>query len=133
MARQSRGGNRFMRVFSWMLAAAFLGFTAYVYFHNPFESSVTFCTFHALTGLDCPGCGMTRAAYLLLHGHPLQALSQNPFILVIPVVGYMALAELSPYLFGRQIKKLILPNWLLIALGALVVVFTLARNIPKFL
>lgn len=122
-----------MRVFSWMLAAAFLGFTAYVYFHNPFESSVTFCTFHALTGLDCPGCGMTRAAYLLLHGHPLQALSQNPFILVIPVVGYMALAELSPYLFGRQIKKLILPNWLLIALGALVVVFTLARNIPKFL
>ena len=122
-----------MRVFSWALVAVFLGFTAYVYFHNPFESSVTFCTFHAVTGLDCPGCGMTRAAYLLLHGHPLRALGQNPFILVIPVVGYMALAELSPYLFGRQIKKLILPNWLLIALGALVVVFTVARNVPKFL
>ena len=26
------------------------------------------CTFHQLTGLNCPGCGMTRAAYATLHG-----------------------------------------------------------------
>ncbi len=132
MAGPCSKGGRLMPLIAWALVAALLGFTAYVYFHNPFEGGVTFCAFHAVTGLDCPGCGMTRAAYLLLHGHPLAALRQNPFIFIIPVVGYMGLAELSPHLFGRQLKKLVLPNWVLIALGVMVVVFTIARNIPKF-
>lgn len=121
-----------MSVFSWGLVAAVAAFTVYVYFHSPFEQSVTFCTFHAVTGLDCPGCGMTRAAYLLLHGHPWLALKQNPFILIIPVIAYMGLAELSPYLIGKQFKKIYFPTWMLITLGALILVYTIARNLPKF-
>ncbi len=35
------------------------------------------CTFHQLTGLDCPGCGSLRAMHQLLHGHFLSALHFN--------------------------------------------------------
>lgn len=121
-----------MRVLSWSIVAALAAFTAYVYFHNPFEGGVTLCTFHALTGLDCPGCGMTRAAYLLMHGHPGLALRQNPFIVVIPVVAYMGIAELSPYLFGRKLKQIPVAPWMQIVLGVLVAVYTVAKNLPKF-
>ena len=94
--------------------------------------AAVFAKNHALTGLDCPGCGMTRAAYLLMHGHPGLALRQNPFIVVIPVVAYMGIAELSPYLFGRKLKQVPVAPWMLIVLGVLVAVYTVAKNLPKF-
>lgn len=122
-----------MRVLAWSIVAAAASFTLYVYFHNPFEGGVTLCMFHALTGLDCPGCGMTRAAWLLMHGHPIQSLAQNPFLFVIFIAAYMGIAELSPYLIGRRLPQLHIPNWMLIVLCALLFVFTIARNVIKFL
>ena len=113
--------------------AGLLAFTAYVYTHDPFQGGVTFCTFRLLTGLDCPGCGMTRAAYLLLHGHPGLALRQNPFIFLIPPLAYMGLSELSPALCGRRLPQIPVRPWMLVALGALVLAFTVARNLLKFL
>ncbi len=38
------------------------------------------CTFHALTGLYCPGCGGTRAVFYLFHGHFLKSLLYHPFV-----------------------------------------------------
>ena len=45
----------------------------------------------------------------------------------------MGLAELSPWLIGRKLPQLRVPNWALIALGVLVGVFTIVRNVVKFL
>lgn len=36
------------------------------------------CFFRAVTGLPCPTCGATRAAYLFLHGHFAASFSFNP-------------------------------------------------------
>ena len=91
------------------------------------------CPIKAVTGVSCAGCGMTRAAYLLLHGHPGLALRQNPFIFLIPVLAYMGLSELSPALCGRQWPQIPVRPWMLIVLGALVLAFTVARNLLKFL
>lgn len=40
------------------------------------------CPFRLLTGLPCPGCGLTRAWVFALHGELRQALAANPFVLV---------------------------------------------------
>lgn len=41
------------------------------------------CTFHWLTGLNCPGCGMTRAAHATLHGRLGEAFRFNPVGMVL--------------------------------------------------
>src|SRR6478735_12362597 len=47
----------------------------------------TICPFKAWTGLDCPGCGATRAAHQLLNGHLLAAMDLNlVFVLAAPLV-----------------------------------------------
>ena len=49
------------------------------------------CYFHALTGLHCPGCGATRAAYALLHGNLGEAFHQNALaVLAFPFLAYFA-------------------------------------------
>lgn len=119
----------------WGAVAALLAFTVYVYFSDPFagEGSVTLCVFHAVTGLDCPGCGMTRAAWMLMHGHPIESLKQNPFLFVIFIAAYMGFAELSPHMIGKQLPQLTIPDWLLLVMCALVVVFSVVRNVLKFI
>jgi hypothetical protein len=52
------------------------------------------CVFHDLTGLKCPGCGMTRAFYAISHGHFVQAIRLN--LLSLPL--YITLVGLL--LFG---------------------------------
>ena len=50
---------------------------AHVHFFPP-------CLFHALTGLQCPGCGSTRALHHLLHGDVGGALRLNPLLFALP-------------------------------------------------
>jgi hypothetical protein len=40
------------------------------------------CPFRLVTGLPCPGCGMTRGWVFLTHGRVGDAVSANPFALV---------------------------------------------------
>ena len=49
------------------------------------------CTFYAVTGLYCPGCGGTRAVYSLLHGKIIKSLYFHPIVLYSLVMygGFM--------------------------------------------
>ena len=44
------------------------------------------CPFKALTGLDCPGCGTTRAGASLLRGDVLGALDHHALVIAAPAV-----------------------------------------------
>lgn len=46
---------------------------------NPF----TFCLFTNLTGHRCPGCGMTRAVFCVLHGELAEAWACNRLVVVV--------------------------------------------------
>ncbi|ANZ38798.1 hypothetical protein BBK82_24770 [Lentzea guizhouensis] len=55
------------------------------------------CPFKWLTGLDCPGCGMTRMAHALLHGDVVAAWNFNAAMLVVGVPFFV-------WLFARWIR-----------------------------
>ena len=48
------------------------------------------CPFNALTGLACPGCGMTRALLLVSQLQWLPALRMNPLVFLL--LGFAALS-----------------------------------------
>lgn len=48
------------------------------------------CWFTGLTGILCPGCGVTRAAHALVHGQIATALSMNALMPIAGLAGAMA-------------------------------------------
>jgi len=91
----------------------------------------TICPFKAWTGLDCPGCGATRAAHQLLNGHLLAAMDLNvAFVLAVPFVlwwlgTWFVTALGGPTLPGFRPS----PTVLRVAVVVLVL-FGIARNVP---
>jgi hypothetical protein len=106
---------------------------AMVYFFNPSAHSFyPVCQFHRLTGLNCPGCGATRALYALLHGDFSTALRDNVLLVVaIPVVAARGAWFALNRLRGRPNGKFFPPS-LLIPLLVVMGVFGVLRNLPMF-
>lgn len=64
----------------------------------------TFCAFRLLSGLDCPGCGMTRALAALLHGDVETAVVLHPMVVVVfPVLVALLLAGMLEFLWRRPV------------------------------
>ncbi len=60
----------------------------------------TVCPFKRFLGMDCYGCGMTRAVSAFLHGHFGTALTYNRGVLfTVPLLGAVALLPLG---LGRR-------------------------------
>ncbi len=45
------------------------------------QNNAPACMFKVLTGIDCPGCGMTRAFFALLRGDLMGSLAYNPALI----------------------------------------------------
>lgn len=89
------------------------------------------CIFHELTGLFCPGCGVSRMIISFIKLDFYQSFRYNPLIFVIgPVVGLIFLLEFIYYSKNKCYFKL--PKGLYIALIVLVLAFGIIRNIPFF-
>ncbi len=60
-------------------------------------AGIPVCWFQALSGLPCPGCGLTRAFSSLLHGQVQAAFAYHPFVfLLLPLFGIMAAHNFLP-------------------------------------
>jgi hypothetical protein len=55
------------------------------------ESPVPLCVVKGITGLDCPGCGMTRAFLFIGHGHFAAAAAMHP----ASIPAYLIVAGLA--------------------------------------
>ena len=88
------------------------------------------CPLYRLTGLYCPGCGGLRSAHEFIHGDFLAALQDN----AIAVVGYLAFTVVWTVWVVRAARgrsaRIELGRVQLWTLGALVLVFTVVRNLP---
>lgn len=116
-----------------VLAMTVLACAAVVFFFNPVAYGFyPVCQFHRLTGLNCPGCGATRALYALLHGHPGMALRDNALFVVL----FISTAVRSAWFFamkssGRPVGQFFPMRWLW-PLLAITAVFAVLRNLPAF-
>ena len=116
-----------------VLVVAALGSGAILFFFDPAKHGFyPLCLFHSLTGWNCPGCGATRAAYQLLHGHLLRALRDNAlFIVALAAVAVQGVRQAV-----RKIRKqpmvLVVPPKVLWAFLVVTLGFTVLRNLPAF-
>ncbi|HEX2735910.1 MAG TPA: DUF2752 domain-containing protein [Polyangiaceae bacterium] len=69
-------------------------------------SDVYLCPFAAVTGLPCPGCGLTRATLALVHGDLTAALRLHPLSPIIaPLGAFLGLEAVWSYLQQKP------PTW----------------------
>ncbi|MEV6763039.1 DUF2752 domain-containing protein [Streptomyces sp. NPDC051105] len=111
--------------------AAVVGAFAYVGTVDPNQPGhYPVCPLYRLTGLYCPGCGGLRSAHAFIHGDFLAALRDN----AAGVAAYLAFAVVwtvwvSRAVRGRPVRIELrpVPMW---TLGAVLLVFTVVRNLP---
>jgi len=94
------------------------------------EDGPVLCPFRALTGLPCPGCGLTRSWVYAAHGWWRESFAANPFGLVV-VAAILALAVTVVVKRVRrtpppQLDKL-LRHPLAIGIGAVWLVYAIVR------
>jgi len=116
-----------------VLGATIFGGGAIVFFFNPSTHGFyPICLFHSLTGLNCPGCGATRALYALLHGNLPLALKDNAlFILSLAALAVLGARFILLKLKNQPAAFNVSPQFLWIFL-AVAIVFTVLRNLPEF-
>lgn len=89
------------------------------------------CIFNKITGLKCPGCGITHMIIALCHFDFVQAFWSNPFLfIVLPFVGTFYIINKIYYIYTDTKlnfeKKYLFLEYILLALT---VIFGIARNI----
>lgn len=86
------------------------------------------CPFLALTGIDCPGCGGTRATLALLDGDLHRAVDHNLLVLLLGV-GLLVLAVRWAILrrSDAQEQRAAFPNWWTIGASVVGLTFWVLR------
>ena len=86
------------------------------------------CIFNKVTGLYCPGCGITRAIRSLLKGNVAESFHNN--LLLYTVLPLLGIVEIIYRLTNKKYKKTY--NIVLILLLISALFFGVLRNIPQF-
>jgi len=122
----------------WAAPVAALGTMAvavgYTLYSDPTHSSpdaAPSCVLKLLTGLDCPGCGGTRAFWYLLHADlPAAARHHLLFVFAVPFLLYLYLAWAGRQVFGWKLPQLRVTPVMIGVFLAAWGVFTVLRNLP---
>lgn len=98
-----------------------------VYMVDPTEAVwMPKCPWHALTGLDCPSCGSTRALHHILHGELIRGLEYNPMAPVLWILAAMLIAVCA---FRPQLRASATVRLLAGAYIVVYIVWGVVRNI----
>lgn len=92
------------------------------------------CIFHEITGLYCPGCGITRSFVAIVNGEYYQAFRFNPYgCLVLPFLIFYIQYEFYCWGFNKKdciIRKI--PKSILYVLIVSVLIYGVLRNVEIF-
>lgn len=111
-------------------AIAIALFAGIYFFVDPAETAwAPKCLFHAVTGLQCSGCGSQRAVHALLHGDIAAAFRYNALLITsLPFIIVALWTEISRKSHPR-LYAAIHNVWCLSIVAIIVVVWTIVRNI----
>jgi hypothetical protein len=105
--------------------------------HHP--NKVSFlpqCLFHAVTGLHCIGCGLTRAMHAWLNGDWEQGLAYHPLsVVLIPYLTWCLLSGLWRWAWGgvpKRSSNTPLRRKITWVFVSVLVAFWVVRNIPVY-
>lgn len=116
--------ERFRRGLNGLLVLLILGALAYA-------SALLFgwnCPIKYLTGVPCPGCGLSRALAALLRLDFWTALAVSPDGFVLPAVVLYALFGKKPLLGSKNLERMLL--WSVIVLDIAIWLIRLALHDP---
>lgn len=89
------------------------------------------CLLKLTTGLDCPGCGGTRALWYVLHADlPAAARHHALLVFALPFLAYLFVAWAGRQAFGWRLPELRIGNKLIGAVLAVWFAFSVVRNLP---
>ena len=120
--------QRLLRVILWTALLAGIGLL-YGFFVSRTGIAIP-CIFHLVTGLKCPGCGVTRMCVALMHLDFRSAYEYNQMIFLLsPVLLFIYLTCVIGYIRNGHWETNRTQNVVLYVCIALLIGFGIARNI----
>jgi hypothetical protein len=91
------------------------------------------CAFHDLTGLQCPGCGTTRALHAFLHGHIAAAFHYNRLLVsVAPLLVAAVAGEARSRLLSEPAPRVLRNPWTGWSIFVTLVLWWIVRNVMNW-
>lgn len=113
--------------------AVMTGAFAVGYFNPTVTRFFPACPFHELTGLNCPGCGLTRGFHALFQGDVLTALHFNAMLPVYLLLFLYLFVSLGLILIrGRGFEFRRFSPRVVYGFLVLTLVFGIVRNLPFY-
>lgn len=107
----------------------------YVWFFNPTTQGIfPTCPLYSMTGIACPGCGLTRGFHALFHGDFLTALGYNAMLPIYAAVFlYLLISMFLITARGRGLPMLkIFHPYALSGFLVVMLSFAVLRNLPFY-
>jgi hypothetical protein len=103
------------------------------YFNPTTAGFFPVCPLYRMTGIACPGCGLTRGFHALFHGDILTALRFNALLPVyLFIFGYLFISLALTALRGRGLSWKIFPPAAIYGFLIAALAFFILRNLPVY-
>lgn len=120
--------NRAFKICKYILSLLLIGLSYGIFVRK--TGFAIPCIFYRITGLQCPGCGVTRMCLSLMRFDFVSAYHYNKLLFIIsPVIVFIITQQIYRYIRFNDAKTTKAQTAILILLVVLLVIWGILRNI----